>query len=178
MNSIRQQKDWDFKAVVFDDFAGIPYSVTFIGNQWWVTTPGEKLMPLNKFMKAEGIGFCFLCENEGTAGALVLAKMLGKALTNPEDKVDEVLRQRVGSLKRLGITLDAKDEPLVLELEFFTHEERSFCQGNFSAFCHLCGNSFETIFDIDAFDSMHDAKEWVGYFFDTLENIGIEFKIV
>lgn len=176
-NKIRQ-KNRNPKAIVCDDYMGVPYVVTFVGNQPWVTTSGEPFLPLKEFSDSEGIGFCYLCEAGGKVGALALAKMLGVALTNPEDRVDEVLRQRVKSLKRLSVTLDVKDEPLTLELEILAHDERSYRQGKYSAICHLHDNYFEMLFDIDAFDSKSDAEEWAGYYFDMLENLGVEFRIV
>ena len=163
------------RIVVYDDFMGVPYSVAFIGNMWWMTTPGEKLQTLEDFFDGEDIGFCYLCEAGGTVGALALARMLGKTLENPEDTVDTVLRLRVESLKRLGVTLDVKDEPLTLELEIISNPEGGFRHGKYSAVCHLHGNSSEQLFDIDAFESKHDAEQWVGYYFDTLESLGIEF---
>lgn len=178
MNNTRQTKNREHKAIVYDDYMGVPYAVTIVGNQWWVTTPGEPLLPLKEFTEAEGIGFCYLCEEGGKVGALALAKMLGKALENPEDSVDKVLRQRVERLKRLGVDFDLKDEPLTMELEILVHDELSYCQGNYSAICHLHSNYFDMLFDIDAFESKHDAEEWVSHYFDMLENIGIEFRIV
>lgn len=166
------------QVIVFDDLMGIPYKISFIGNRWWMTTSGEKFQPLEDIMDAEDIGFCYLCEADGRVGALALAKMLGKALDNPEDRVDEVLRRRVKSLKRLGVTLDVKDEPLLLEMETISNENSQNRHGNYSVICHLHGNFFETVFDVDAFESKHDAEEWVSYYFDTLENVGIEFKII
>lgn len=167
-----------FKAVVYDNFAGCPLVVAFLGNRWWVVTPGEKVQPLAEYMDGEDITFSFLCEAGGKAGALAVARMLGKALENPEDRVDEVLRQRVKSLKRLGVKLDVKDEPLELEMEIIPNENRCARQGKYSVICHLHGNYFETVFDVDAFDSEQDAEEWAGYYFDALEDIGIEFKII
>lgn len=152
--------------------------VTALGGQWWVTTSHEKLKPLEEFLETDDINFCYLCEAGGTVGALALAKMLGKAAENPEDSVDLVLRQRVESLKRLGVTLDVKDESLLLELETIPNAECSIRHGKFSALCHLHGNFFETVFDIDAFDCKENAEEWVGYYFDTLEKLGIEFRII
>ena len=177
MNNINK-KNGEPKAVVYDDFMAIPYLVTFLGNRWWLTTPNEKLQPLTDFSGSEDIGFSFLCEAGGKVGALALARMLGRALENPEDQVDEVLRQRVKSLKRLGVTLDVKDEPLTLELEIISNESFSLRHGKYSAICHLHGNFFEKVFDIDAFECKENAEEWVSYYFDTLEKLGIEFKIV
>lgn len=171
-------KNKDFKAVVYDNFAGSPIVVAFLGNRWWVVTPGEKVQPLEEYMNTEKISFCFLCEAGGKVGALALARMLGVALENPEVEVDEVLRQRVKSLERLGVTLGLKDEPLLLEMESFSNDGKPARHGKYSVICHLQGNYFERIFDIDAFDSKADAEEWAGYFFDTLESLGIEFKIV
>lgn len=178
MSNKINQKNGVLKAVIYDVFLAVPYSVTFIGSQPWMTTPGESFQPLKEFSDSEGIGFCYLSEAGGKVGALALAKMLGVALENPEDKVDEVLRQRVESLKRLGVTLDVKDEPLTLELDIIANEDFSLRQGKFSAICHLHGNFFEKVFDIDAFDCKENAEEWVSYYFDTLEKLGIEFKIV
>ena len=178
MKNKKQQKEGVFRAIVYDDFLAVPYSVTFIGGRWWVTTPGEKLQTLDEFTDSDDLGFNFLCEADGKVGALALAKMLGVALENPEDKVDDVLRHRVDSLKRLGVTLDVKDEPLVLELEIISNENFSLRHGKFSALCNLHGNFFEKVFDIDAFDSKSDAEEWAGYYFDMLESLGIEFRIV
>lgn len=167
-----------FQAVVYDNYAGCPLKISFIGNEWWLTTPGKPLQPLMEYAGTEDIGFCFLCETGGKVGSLAVAKMLGKALENPEDRADEVLRHRVRSLKRLGVTLDVKDEPLLLEMDVISNEDCPVRQGNYSVICHLHGNYFETIFDIDAFESKLDAEEWASYFFEVLEDIGIEFKII
>ena len=173
---MKQQNKNQF--VVFDNYAGSPLKITFIGGRWWVTTSGKRLQPLEKYAGAEDIGFCYLCKAGGKVGSLALAKMLGKALENPEDRVDEVLRQRVKSLKRLGVTLDVKDEPLLLEMDVIANEGSPVRSGKYSVICHLHGNYFETIFDIDAFESKVDAEMWASYFFEVLEDIGIEFKII
>lgn len=178
MNKQRNNKNGECKAIVYDDFSGVPYLVTALGGQWWVTTSNEKLKPLDEFMETDDIGFCYLCEAGGTVGALALAKMLGKTAENPEDSVDVVLRQRVESLKRLGVTLDVKDESLPLELEIIPNAEYSMRNGKYSAICHLHGNYFETLFDIEGFECRSDAEEWVGYYFDTLRETGIEFTII
>ena len=166
------------KIIVYDDFSGVPLSVTFFGNRWWVTTPGEKLQPLENYFKGYDIEFSFLCEAGGKVGALALAKLLGKALAEPEDEVGQVLRNRVADLKRLGVELDMKDEPLVLELRVFPNEGKTSRQGKYSMWCHLAGNFCEMLFDIDAFDSKKDAEQWAGFLFDYLEELGVDLKIV
>lgn len=166
------------QAIVYDDFSGNPLKVKFLGNRWWVTTPGERLQLLKDYFDDEDVNFFFLCEAGDKVGALALAKMLGKALENPEDKVDEVMRQRVKSLERLGVRLNLKDEPLVLELEVLSNEGASWRQGKFSALCHLACDFCEVLFDVDAFDTKKDAEEWVGYYFDLLESLGIKFSII
>ena len=150
-------KNNNFQIVVYDDFAGVPLVVTFLGSRWWVTTPGEKVQTLEDYFEGEDIDCRFLCEAGGRVGALALAKMLGKAL---------------------DVTLDVKDEPLVLELSIFTNFDKPARQGGYSAVCHLDGNCFVNIFDIDAFETRHDAEEWTGYYFELLEELGIEYKIV
>ena len=72
------------QAVVYDDYAGFPYRVSFLGDCWWVTTPGEPLQPLSELLD-DDISFNFLCGGDGKVGVLPLAMMLGKALTEPED---------------------------------------------------------------------------------------------
>ena len=167
-----------FKAVVYDNLAGSPLVVVFLGNRWWVVTPGEIVQPLAEYMDSEDITFSFLCESGGSVGALALARMLGKALENPEERVDEVLRHRVKSLERLGVKLDVKDEPLILDMEIISNENCLKRHGKFSVICHLHGNYFANLFDIDAFESKDNAEEWVSCYFETLENVGIELEII
>ena len=168
----------NYKAVVYDRFAGVPLQVAFLGNKWWVVTPGEAVQPLDNYFGGEYIGFCYLCEAGGKVGALALAKMLGMALKNPEDNVDEVLRYRVDSLKRLDVALDIKDETLVLKVETVTSDDRNACQSNYSVICHLHSSHFERLFDIDGFETRRDAEIWTSYYFDLLKDLGIEFKII
>ena len=151
--------------------------VTFLGNQWWVTTPGEKLQPLEEYFEGEDIGFRFLCEANGKVGALSLAKMIGKAAEEPEDDVRKVMRQRVECLKRLGIKLDVKDEELELELRVFPNEGKPARRGKFSMWCYATANCYELLFDIDGFGSREDAEEWAGYYFKFLKRMGIKFSI-
>ena len=167
----------EFKAVVYDDFSGFPLMVTFLGDRWWVTTPGEKLQPLEEFFEGEDISFNFLCEAGGTVGALALAKMLGKAAEEPEQAVEVVLRQRIETLRRLGVTLDVKDEQLCLELKTFSNEGTYRPKGKYSMWCNATGNCLESIFDIDDFDSREEAEEWADRFFEFLGNVGIEFVV-
>lgn len=171
-------RNTNYKAVVYDRFAGVPLQVAFLGNKWWVVTPGEAVQPLDNFFGGEYIGFCYLCEAGGKVGALALAKMLGMALKNPEDNVDEVLRYRVDSLKRLDVALDIKDETLVLKVETVTSDDRNACQSNYSVICHLHSSHFERLFDIDGFETRRDAEIWTSYYFDLLKDLGIEFKII
>ena len=178
MKNKNQQKDGVLKAVIYDDFLAVPYSVTFIGGQWWVTTPNEKLQPLSDFTDSEDIDFSFLCEAGGTVGALALAKMLGVALENPEDKVDEVLRLRVESLKRLGVMLDVKDEKLLLEATVFSNEGTHGRQGKYSIWCFAKNNCYIQLFDVDGFDTVKDVKEWVSLYCNALEKQGLEFSII
>ncbi len=175
---VRYAHTRDFQAVVYDEFSGSPLMVTFLGNQWWVTTPGEKLQPLEEYFEGEDIGFRFLCEANGKVGALALAKMIGKAAEEPEDDVRKVMRQRVECLKRLGVKLEVKDESLALEMKVFSNEDTHFRQGKFSMWCHATANCYELLFDIDGFGSREDAEEWAGCYLDILEELGINFNII
>ena len=168
----------NFQAVVYDDFNGQPLKVTFLDDRWWVTTAGEKLQPLTLYFEGDDTDIKFLCEAGGTVGALALAKMLGKAAEEPEDKLDIVLRNRMECLKRLGVTLDPKDEQLTLELLVFSNEKSRGRRGKFSMWCHVHDDFCEMLFDIDLFDTKQDAEEWARCYFDFLEKIGIDFTIV
>ena len=168
----------NFQAIVYSSFAGTPLKTTFLDGRWWVTTPGEKLQLLENYFEGEDIGFNFLCEADGKVGALALTKMLGKALEEPEEEVDKVLRNRVSDLKRLGVELDVKDEALMLELQVVPNEGKTRRQGKYSVWCHLADNFCEMLFDIDAFETKKDAEEWSRYLFDYLEELGVKFTIV
>lgn len=164
------------QAVVYDDYAGFPYRVSFLGNRWWVTTPGEPLQPLSDLLD-DDISFNFLCGADGKVGALALAMMLGKALTEPEDEVMRVMHKRVKSLKRLGVRMDLHDEQLTLELRVFKHSKDSLRRGKYSVWCHERDCFYNMLFDIDGFDSREQAKEWPDYYFEFLGELGIDFKL-
>ena len=166
------------QAVVFDDFAGLPLQVTFLDGEWWITSPGFLLQPLKEFFDSDDVQYFYLCEPGGRVGALALAKMLGRALSHPEDTIDNVLPRRVQSLKRLGVTLDVKDETLTVELEVFSNKDYPHRQGKFSARCRLATDFCELLFDIDCFDKKADAEEWARVYFEYLESIGINIKII
>ena len=178
VKNIRYAHVNDFQAIVYNDFSGAPLKVTNLDGRWWVTTPGERLQPLENYFEGYDIGFNYLCEADGKVGALALTKMLGKALEEPEEEVDEVLRNRVRDLKRLGVELDVKDEALVLELEVVSNDGKSRRQGNYTVMCHLADDICEWVFNIDSFETKKDAEEWARYLFDYMEELGIDFTIV
>jgi len=163
-------------AVVYDNFMGFPYQVSFLGGQWWVTMPGEPLQPLNDLLD-DDISYNYLCASNGRVGALALAKMLGKTIEEPECDVCEAMRQRVACLKRLGVTVDVNDERLTLELRVFENPEKSCRRGEFSVWCHATDCFYDMLFDIDGFSSEGDAEEWVSYYFDFLRDLGIDFTV-
>jgi hypothetical protein len=163
--------------VVYDSFSGIPLRVTFLGNSWWVTSPREKLQPLEKYFDCEDISFCYLCEAGGTVGALALARMLGYALENPEDDVSDVMHRRVAELNRLGVSFDLWDEPLLLELDVLPNGQNSRREGKFSVMCYAKGACNECLFNIDGFDSKADAEGRAMFYFDFLDYVGIRYTI-
>ena len=164
--------------VVYDNYSGNPILVTFLGNRWWVTSSGQKLEPLEKVFDGEDIGFVTLCEAGGTVGSLALARMLGNALTNPEDYVSDVMHWRVAELKRLGVTFDLMDEPLLLELDVFPNVAPSRRKGKFTVICYARGACDECLFNIDGFDSKEDAEGRAIYFIEFLKHNGIKFTLL
>ncbi len=169
----------NFQAVVYDDFSGIPQQVTFLGKNWWLTTPGMKLQLLKDYCKdMPGIDFNYLCEAQGSVGALALAKLLGKALEEPEGTLEEVMNQRVRALRQMGVTFNVDDEVLQLELRVFENGEKSKRQGRYSAWGHTAGSIRDMLFDIDGFDAREDALEWVDFYLKFLKSMGFKFTIV
>ena len=164
--------------VVYDNYYGNPILVTFLGNRWWVVTPGEMLQPLEECFGGDDISFFMLCEAGGTVGALALAKMLGHALENPEDEVCNVMHWRVAELNRLGVTFDLMDEPLLLELDVFPNEHYSRREGKFTMTCYAQGACNVCLFNIDGFDLKVDAEGRARFYFDYLSHLGIRFTLI
>jgi len=172
-------KKSDYQSVIYDDFCGIPLQVTFLNNQWWVSTPGMKLQLLKDYGKdLPGINFNYLCEAQGSVGTLALARLLGKAVEEPEDTLDKVMDLRVKTLRRLGVKLNVNDEVLQLELRVFAHGEKSKRQGQYSVWCHTADNFYDMLFDIDCFDKKADAEEWANVYFTFLRSIGIKLEVI
>ena len=171
----------NFQAVVYDNYSGFPMLTTRHGGQWWITSPGMQVQPLYDYLNKSYLNredIIYLCEAGGTVGALAMARMLGKALTNPEAHVSEVMHWRVAELNRLGITFDLQDEPLLLELDVFPNGQNSRREGKFSVMCYAKGACNECLFNIDGFDHKEDAEEWAQYYFDFLEHLGIRYTIL
>lgn len=170
-----------FQAVVYDNCTGSPMLTTLLGGQWWVTSPGMQLQTVYDYLNECGVNIedvTFLCEAGGSVGALALARMLGRALENPEDDVRDVMHWRVAALNRLGATFDLLDEPLLLELEVIPNGPYSRREGKFTVTCYAKGACDECLFNIDGFDTKEDAEGRALYYFDFLEYIGIRFTIL
>ena len=164
------------QAVVYDDFSGILWSVTFLSGQWWITTPGVKLQPLEEWFEDEDISFRFLCEAGGRVGALALAQLLGQALQYPEDDVQTTLYNRVAALRRLGVNLDL-EEHLPLQLNVFALPERCSRNGKYAAWCRLFTDTNEMLFEIDGFNTKKEAEDYCALYFEVLQELGISFTV-
>ena len=110
--------------------------------------------------------------------ALECYGVVGMVSADPAEGIAKLLPERVASLKRLGVTLNVKDEPLKLKLDIFRNEEGSGRGGFYSMICYLADNYCEQLFDVDYFDSRVEAKLWCKSFFNYLESIGIDFSLV
>lgn len=154
--------------IVYDDFAGMPLQVTFLGNQWWVTSPDEILQPLKKYFDGDDkVAFCYLCNAGGKVDALGLAAVLGKALENPFDTIDVEILQRVRQLKRLGVTECWAGEKLTFEWNVFSNEKFPRRKGKYSLLCEEISHHL-TMFNMDSFDDEAEAEEWAKTYFDFL----------
>ncbi len=172
-NNIIGSRERGTQAVVFDDFSGNPIVITCIGGRWWLTTSGMKLQPVKDYFEGADADLYFLCEPGTRVGALAIAKMLGRALTHPEDAVGDVMCRRLAALRRLGVTLDVRDEPLELKIDIFPNRGTHGRQGQFSVWCYANGCD-NLLFDIDGFDCAWDAAECVGGYIEFLRRIGIQ----
>lgn len=165
----------------YEDRMGIPMMTTLCGGQWWVTSPGLKVQPLYEYANDNNLSledFTYLSAPGGKVGALPLAKMLGAAMDAPEDVLGTVLRNRVKSLKRLGVVIDVKDEPLTMDLRVFSNEGLHYRCGKFSASCYLADDAFCKLFDVDAFSTKRDAEEWAFCYFEFLQDLGLDITII
>ena len=154
--------------IVYDDFAGMPLQITFLGNQWWVTSPNEKVQPLHKYFDGDdSVAFCYLCDAGGKVDALGLAAVLGRALENPFDDIDEEMLQRLRQLKRLGLTEDWAGEELSFEWRVFSNEKYPRRKGKFSLLCEEIWHHL-TMFNMDSFEDETEAESWANTYFDYL----------
>lgn len=164
--------------IVYSNFAGLVLQVTFLGGQWWVTTTGEKLCPLADYFDGEDVEFSFLCEAGGRVDALALARVLGKALEEPEDNVLPTMARRVMCLKRLGVELDVEGETLEIDIMVFGHGKNSLRKGAYSVACSAAYDPLDILFDIDGFSNKRDAKEYAKNYTKFLRSMGINVKVL
>jgi hypothetical protein len=158
--------------IAYESFSGNVYQLSFFGDEWWVTTPDEKLQHATGLFGMADIEFLFVCNAGGKVDAITLAKILGKALENSFSPIDSALALRVAQLKRLGITEGWQGEQLDFEWELFSNDKGSKRQGKYSIRCQRVGSSL-SLFDIDAFDVKADAEHWVKTYFKFLRSQGI-----
>ena len=166
----------EFQAIVVDNYGGFPMKVTFLGDRWWVTSPNEVLQPLDDYLGGDDNDFTYLCEAGSKVGALALASMLGKALEDSGQDIRLAMRQRVESLKRVGVELDYEGDTLSLEQRVFSNKS-TFRQGKFSVWCYVTDDCYDPLFDVDGFDTQADAESWADCLFEFLREIGIDFNL-
>ena len=41
--------------IVYDDFSAMPLQVSFLNGDWWLTTPGERLQPLDDYLDDDNV---------------------------------------------------------------------------------------------------------------------------
>lgn len=169
-------KNNEFKTViVYGTKSGFPMTAMFLGNEWWLMSKDQQLRPLT-----DGDGsfedYNLLCDVGDCILMKDLARMMGRALENPEDKINDVLRWRLRELLAQGVTLISKPQTLNLVLRLFSNEGTKR-QGEYSIWCEEGDRSFETLFDLDCFEDMEKAVHWAQVYVEFFRRHGVTVNV-
>lgn len=167
----------DNQVIIYSKYSAMPMRLTFLGGEWWITTPSVPLQKVDEYFDPDEAECVFLCKVGEKPGALAITKMLAKAVENAECAIDNVMEHRMKRLERLGVQLDVKDEKLELVEEIITHRPDSHRSGKYSLWIHA-GDSFDKwLLDCEGFDSKTDAQLHAAIFLTFLESIGISYSL-
>ena len=164
------------KAFFYDTLCGMVYRCMYAGldeyghAQWVNITPGEESKTLDDVVADERLGnmrFILIALDDEPAHSETIAMVLGKVMEWPADGLDADLAFSVRHMKRLGVKWD--NDPL--ELEFTVFENKDFCRrkGKYSFWVENKEGIGRIVADIDEFDDLHEAFEWIRSFLLSLE---------
>lgn len=156
--------------IVYTGYAGLPLQLTFLGGEWWVTTPGELLQPARKL---DLDGFICLTTSSGSVDALGLAKMLGKTVENPVDELVGEMHRNMKSLHRMDCFEAWAGQTLSFEWSIEQKEKPG--SGFKEEYCLTCRETYynEEMFSIDGFADKKTATYYAEAYFDMLREEGV-----
>ena len=161
------------RIIAYTKFSGMPFQLTFLGGEWWVTTPGEPLEPLS-YTSWDDLHFLTTCG--GSIRAIDLAKMLGKTVENPCNEVYGELCQRMNMLHRLDCNEAWKGESLKFEWVIEKKEKPS--DGFENEYCLKCKEAYYDMMmiDVDGFEDEATALDYIDSYFGIFTDEGIKYN--
>ena len=161
------------RIIAYTQFSGIPFQLTFLGGEWWITTPGEPLKPVSRTLWDD---LHFLTTCGGSIAAIDLAKMLGCTVENPCNEVYGELCQRMNLLHRLDCTEGWKGQ--ILNFEWSIEKKKKPSNGFENEYSLRCKETHYNMWMInqDGFEDEETAQDYLDSFLGVLIDEGIEFK--
>ena len=162
----------EHKIIVYGKSGGYALIVTFLGNQWWITTKDETLEPLCDSTCYGEPDHRYLCQVGETIQMRDLAGMMGCALEMPEDDIKEVLARRLKDLNMMGVKFISSAQYLNLKIRVFSNEKTKR-QGKFSLWCSDTDRDIQ-LFNIDGFEDVKEALNWAKVYVEFFLKHGVK----
>lgn len=159
------------RIVVYTKDGGFPYSVVFLGNQWWIVTKDEPLVPLFEERVNTAMDYCYLCEQGEPILMKDLAGMIGRSLEMPEEDIRVVMTNRLKELNNMGVTFQAVPQQLKLKINIFANKYGKR-QGKYILACEDTDRGM-MYFNIDGFDDVETALQWYREYSDFFMKHGV-----
>ena len=172
------------KAFFYDTLCGMVYRCMFAGlddnghAQWVNITPGEESKTLNDVVADEDLGdtrFVLIGMEDETVRPEIIAKVLGKVMECPFEKLESDLRISIRRMMSYGLKWDK--EPLKLEFRVFENKNYRHRHGKYSFWVEDKKDVFNILADIDGFDDLHELFEWIRSYLLILE-VGAMISVI
>lgn len=160
------------KIIVYDKCGGVVTVATFLGDQWWITSKDEKLVPLIDDSPYAENDYRYLCEVGEMIKMRDLAGLMGGALEWPEGDIKDVLNNRLKELNLMGVTFVSSSQHLNLKVRVFSNEGTKR-KGAYSVWCEDM-DSDRFLFDIDNFQEAKTAFHWARVYMDFFLKHGVK----